>query len=72
MRKALDRMPPEDYEFFSRVAQRFAMANINQSLVIYRELPHSQSSAIRSQMRIVRNPYSFLIWQPFHLKILLG
>ena len=43
-----DRMPPEDYEFFSRVAQRFAMANINQSLVIYRELPHSQSSAIRT------------------------
>jgi glycosyltransferase involved in cell wall biosynthesis len=43
-----DRMPPEDYEFFSRVAQRFAMANINQNLVIYRELPHSQSSAIRS------------------------
>jgi glycosyltransferase involved in cell wall biosynthesis len=43
-----DRIPPEDYEFFSRVAQRFAMANLNQSLVIYRELPHSQSSAIRS------------------------
>jgi glycosyltransferase involved in cell wall biosynthesis len=43
-----DRMPPEDYEFFSRVAQRFAMANINQSLVIYRELPHSQSSVIRT------------------------
>ena len=43
-----ERMPPEDYEFFSRVAQRFAMANINQTLVIYRELPHSQSSAIRS------------------------
>ena len=46
--ESLDRMPPEDYEFFSRVAQRFAMANINQSLVIYRELPYSQSSAIRS------------------------
>lgn len=46
--EGLDRMPPEDYEFFSRVAQRFAMANINQNLVIYRELPHSQSSAIRS------------------------
>jgi hypothetical protein len=43
-----DRMPPEDYEFFSRVAQRFAMANIDQYLVIYRELPHSQSSAIRT------------------------
>ena len=43
-----DRMPPEDYEFFSRVVQRFAMANLDQCLVIYREIPHSQSSAIRS------------------------
>ena len=43
-----DRMPPEDYEFFSRIAKRFAMANIDQILVIYRELPYSQSSAIRS------------------------
>lgn len=43
-----DRIPPEDYELFSRVSQKFDLANIPEYLMIYREVPNSQSSAIRS------------------------
>jgi glycosyltransferase involved in cell wall biosynthesis len=42
------RIPPEDYEFFSRICQKFDLANIPEYLMIYREVPNSQSSAIRS------------------------
>lgn len=42
------RIPPEDYEFFSRICQKFDLANIPEFLMIYREVPNSQSSAIRS------------------------
>jgi glycosyltransferase involved in cell wall biosynthesis len=44
-----NRMPPEDYEFFSRIAQKFDLANLPEYLMIYREVPNSQSSSIRSE-----------------------
>jgi len=46
------RIPPEDYEFFSRICQKFDLANIPEFLIIYREVPNSQSSAIRSAQEI--------------------
>ena len=42
------RMPPEDYELFSRISTQWDLANIPENLMIYREVPNSQSSAIRS------------------------
>lgn len=41
------RTPMEDYEFVSRVGRQFEMANLAERLVIYREVPNSESSAIR-------------------------
>jgi len=44
-----NRTPPEDYEFFSRIAQKFDLANLPEYLMIYREVLNSQSSSIRSE-----------------------
>lgn len=43
------RQPPEDYELWSRVSRKFAIANIPEVLQIYREVPKSES-------RIKMNP----------------
>lgn len=37
------RQPPEDYELWSRLARRYEVGNIQQPLVIYREVAGSQS-----------------------------
>lgn len=42
-----DRQPPEDYEFISRIARRYPIANLKDRLVIYRETNNSMSSVIR-------------------------
>lgn len=41
------RQPPEDYEFISRIARRYPIANLKERLVIYRETSNSMSSVIR-------------------------
>jgi glycosyltransferase involved in cell wall biosynthesis len=41
------REPPEDYEYASRIASKFDVANLSEVLVIYREIPNSLSSEIR-------------------------
>lgn len=41
------REPPEDYEFISRVAKNFDVANLCEQLVVYREVNGSISSQIR-------------------------
>jgi glycosyltransferase involved in cell wall biosynthesis len=41
------RQPPEDYEFISRIARRYSIANLKERLVIYRETSNSMSSVIR-------------------------
>ena len=41
------RTPMEDYEFVSRVARQYEMANLPERLVVYREVPNSESSSIR-------------------------
>ena len=41
------REPPEDYEYVSRIARKFDVANLSEVLVIYREMPNSLSSEIR-------------------------
>lgn len=41
------RTPMEDYEFVSRVGRYFEMANLSERLVVYREVPNSESSSIR-------------------------
>jgi glycosyltransferase involved in cell wall biosynthesis len=41
------RTPMEDYEFVSRVGRYFEMANLPERLVVYREVPNSESSSIR-------------------------
>lgn len=48
------RQPPEDYELWSRIGRRFAVANIPEILSIYREIPQSFS-------RFGRNPFPRLI-----------
>ncbi|WP_160318751.1 glycosyltransferase family 2 protein [Pannonibacter phragmitetus] len=45
-----DRLPPEDYELWSRVARRFDVANIPDILTIYREVQSSLS-------RVTLNPF---------------
>lgn len=42
-----NRQPPEDYEFISRIARRYPVANLKERLVIYRETSNSMSSVIR-------------------------
>ncbi|HTI80192.1 MAG TPA: glycosyltransferase family 2 protein [Acetobacteraceae bacterium] len=37
------RQPPEDYEYWSRIARRYPVANLPERLVIYRETPSSMS-----------------------------
>jgi hypothetical protein len=37
------RQPPEDYELWSRIARRFAVANLAERLTVYREAPSSMS-----------------------------
>lgn len=41
------RTPMEDYEFVSRVGRHYEMANLPERLVVYREVPNSESSSIR-------------------------
>jgi len=41
------RIPMEDFEFVSRVARYFELANLPEYLLIYRETPYSESSALR-------------------------
>ena len=41
------RTPMEDYEFVSRVGRQYEMANLPERLVVYREVPNSESSSIR-------------------------
>lgn len=51
------RMPPEDYEFFSRISSKFELANIPEYLMIYREVPNSESSVIRSDQLLKKEQY---------------
>jgi len=44
------RQPPEDFELWSRVMQKFEIANIPEILLVYREIPNSMS-------RIGINPF---------------
>jgi hypothetical protein len=37
------RQPPEDYEFWSRIARRHQVANLSEVLTVYREMPGSMS-----------------------------
>ena len=37
------RQPPEDYELWSRIAQKYELANIPEILHAYREVPKSMS-----------------------------
>jgi glycosyltransferase involved in cell wall biosynthesis len=44
----INRVPPEDYEYFSRISRKYVMANIPEVLVMYREVNNSMSSMLRS------------------------
>lgn len=52
------REPPEDYEFVSRVARFFDVANLPERMVIYREIENSLSSQIRPSQIDVKNTFS--------------
>jgi glycosyltransferase involved in cell wall biosynthesis len=39
----ISRQPPEDYELWSRIAQKYDVANLSEVLTIYREMPSSMS-----------------------------
>ena len=49
------RTPMEDFEFISRVGRQFEMANLPERLVVYREVPNSESSVIRPHHGGVRD-----------------
>jgi glycosyltransferase involved in cell wall biosynthesis len=49
------RTPMEDFEFISRVGRQFEMANLAERLVVYREVPNSESSVIRPNHGGVRD-----------------
>ena len=53
----VQRTPPEDYEFFSRISSKFELANIPEYLMIYREVPNSESSVIRSDQSLKKEQY---------------
>ena len=52
-----DRIPPEDYECFSRISRSFAMANIPESLMIYQEVGNSMSSVLRAEQNPVKSKF---------------
>ena len=54
-----DRVPPEDYEYFSRISRLYEMANIPEALVVYREVPNSMSSMLRSNQRAAKEKFIF-------------
>jgi len=54
-----DRVPPEDYEYFSRISRKYAMANISEALVVYREVPNSMSSMLRSNHMAAKAKFIF-------------
>lgn len=54
-----DRVPPEDYEYFSRISRSYAMANIPEALVVYREVPNSMSSMLRSNHMAAKAKFIF-------------
>lgn len=53
-----DREPPEDYEYVSRISRMFSVANLFESLVIYREFPNSLSSQLRPNSGIQKKSFS--------------
>lgn len=53
------REPPEDYEFISRVAKKFVIANLPEQLVIYREVMGSISSQIRPNAKDISKGNDF-------------
>lgn len=54
-----DRVPPEDYEYFSRISRRYTMANIPEALVVYREVPNSMSSMLRSNEKSAKEKFIY-------------
>ena len=40
-----EKFPPEDYDLWLRIAKKFEVANLPQTLILYRELPNSISRA---------------------------
>jgi hypothetical protein len=54
-----DRVPPEDYEYFSRISRQYVMANIPEALVVYREVPNSMSSMLRSNKIAEKEKFIF-------------
>ena len=52
------REPPEDYEYVSRLARKFEVANLSERLVIYREFPNSLSSELRVNSVNGRRPFN--------------
>jgi glycosyltransferase involved in cell wall biosynthesis len=48
---APERQPPEDYDLWSRIAARHEIANLPETLVIYRELPGSISRTRAERLR---------------------
>lgn len=54
-----DRVPPEDYEYFSRISRGYPMANIPEVLVVYREVSNSMSSMLRSNYMAAKAKFIF-------------
>jgi hypothetical protein len=52
------REPPEDYEYVSRLARKFEVANLSERLVIYREFPNSLSSELRVKGLNGKRPFN--------------
>lgn len=52
------RQPPEDYEYISRIARHYQLANLQERLVIYREVENSLSSQIRPENLKKKNFFS--------------
>lgn len=54
----ISRQPPEDYEYISRIASHYHLANLQERLVIYREVKNSLSSQIRPENLQKNNNFS--------------
>ena len=54
----IDRVPPEDYEFFSRISRSFTMTNLPECLVVYQEVQNSMSSVLRADQSPVKQKFT--------------
>lgn len=49
-----NRQPPEDFELWSRIVRQYKAANLNETLLVYRELPSSITRTVNFKEKLIQ------------------